>query len=307
MIHGTHHWKQGVFPSVILSFALLLPGPPQADAAHYIPAQEPNGFCYDCHTLNPNEGETGTSFINSNSRTLPWMKIFNGGSAPAEFGCTYCHNNINNGQMREAISHFGAKTSKHPVGLNFATGVESTGEYFSSWSSATANELDCVDCHDVSLGSGTGYPEHGAPPVGNPLMLRSVSTAGEYDALCRLCHGATAGTIKGGNDVRVSSHADGDTGNPMLEADGTVIKAADRDGDGVHDIALADLCTGCHDTHYSNNQRLFNDGHEGDTLIVGSDCTAVCHHPGDSDGSYLNHGHGIAQSTYRYKCGVAGI
>ena len=50
----------------------------RTEAAHYITGQEPNGFCYDCHTLDPDEGEPATSFINSNSRTLPWMKIFNG-------------------------------------------------------------------------------------------------------------------------------------------------------------------------------------------------------------------------------------
>ncbi len=288
---------RALLPAALL-FLLFLPAPGRA--GHYVPLQEPNGHCYDCHTLDPNEAEADTDYVNSTSRTLPWMKIFNGGIPPEKFGCTYCHNNPANEGMREVLSHFGAKASKHPVGHNFISGQDSNNEYFSSWSSETPDELDCVDCHDVSLGGGEGYPNHGLPPETNPFMLRKVSAPDQYDGLCRHCHGKNAPSIKGGHDVRVASHGDGTESSPIEESDGTAIKAADRDGDGISDSGLTDLCTSCHDTHFSINQRLFNDGHEGDAVIVGSDCTGHCHYAGDSDGSYDTVGHGREQSTYTY-------
>ena len=72
--------------------------------------------------------------------------------------------------------------------------------------SATANETDCVDCHDVALlapGLPTSYVGHAPAGVGvraagqNPYMLRSVTAAGQYDNLCRICHGSAAAAFKG--------------------------------------------------------------------------------------------------------------
>jgi hypothetical protein len=275
-----------------------LPAAPPARALHLV--DEGNG-CYSCHSLGASDSDPNTSAINAIARTLLLMKAYGGGSVPARFGCTYCHGNPANATMRDALSQFGAKPSKHPVGRNFLTGAESFGEYLSTIGSATPGELDCVDCHDPALlapdAAEGSYVDHAAPDdparATNPFMLRSVSAPERYDAFCRGCHGADAAPVKG-RSARLASHADAAAG-PILEADGTPLRTTVAGGE--------NQCTACHDTHSSGLVRLFNDGHEGDAAIVSADCTSLCHFAGDAAGSYTASGHGAAESTYRYRGG----
>ena len=151
-------------------------------------------------------------------------------------------------------------------------------------------------------------------------MLRDVTAADEYDALCRACHRSDAPVDVKGVSLQLSAHADNASGRPLLESDGTVLRTADLDGDGTPDaagLAATAQCTACHDTHFSSNRRLFNDGHEqhktgtgmvGDKPVTSGNCTEFCHYAGDWDnmgagGNYFQHGHGMAQSTYKYKNG----
>lgn len=276
----------------------LLAAPPAARAVHFV--DEGNG-CYSCHTLGHTDADPATSMINKIARTLLLIRAYSGGTVPERLGCTYCHGNPANAAMRDALSAFGQKPSKHPVGLSFETGRESFGEYLSTVGSATPGELDCVDCHDPALlapdAAEGSYVDH-APPddparAANPFMLRGVTAPGRYDGFCRSCHGAAAAPVKG-RSVRLASHADAEAG-PILEADGTPLRTTVAGGDRQ--------CTACHDTHSSGLVRLFNDGREGDQAVVSADCTSLCHFAGDADGAYLTSGHGAAESTYRYRGG----
>ncbi|HEY5998524.1 MAG TPA: CxxxxCH/CxxCH domain-containing protein, partial [bacterium] len=320
----------------VMALAWLLAGEVRPAAAlHYV--QEGLG-CYSCHTLDAEEGEPNTSFINRTSRTVIDMKVAYNPvtpTVPAQFGCTYCHNIGTRNSMKAVLGHFSGKASMHPVGKNFATGVDTSHEYTSTWGTSYQNELDCVDCHDVEgLGDGRDdvstpgvdestdgnpatsglsaefgnkYPEHGrAAYAYNPYMLRSVTAANQYDPLCRVCHGNTAPRVKGtgaANDVHLnatSAHADGvpvgsGGSGPIVEDDGTQLKTTAAGGN--------DQCRSCHDTHYSSKQKLFNDGHEHvngtgaleTALDVGTDCTSACHYPGDAAG-YT--GDGPGQNTF---------
>ena len=220
------------------------------------------------------------------------------------FGCTYCHSRVGNTAMKEALTHFGLKASKHPVGLNFVGDTETDNEYLSTVGSTTAGEVDCVDCHNPALVDDPGVPSyvgHVAATAAtrnpnNPYMLRSVTVAGQYDNLCRGCHGASAPLFKT-RDVRVSSHADAVA--PIVEDDGTNLVTTTAGG--------FVQCNACHDSHYSGKVKLFNDGKEAGEAakaIVSTDCTTVCHYSGDASGSHLTDGHGKAQSTYKYQGGV---
>lgn len=271
---------------------------PPAWSVHYT---DEGSACYACHTLDARQSDPDTSAINMVARTLPQLKASAGGRAPERFGCTFCHSNPGNASMREVLSHFGTKPSRHPVGFNFTSGADTGNEYLSTIGSATPGELDCVDCHDAELlapdAAEGSYVDHA--PAGdprreqNPLMLRGVTTRRTYDVHCRLCHGATAAPVKG-KDVRLVSHADAEKA-PLLERDGTPLRTTVAGG--------AAQCTACHDTHYSGKVKLFNDGHEGDAPIISSDCTTVCHFVGDAEGNYLKSGHGAARSTYTYAAG----
>ena len=295
--YGTIPGRRSAAALLLLLLGLLLI-PSNVRAAHYFP--EGRG-CYACHSLDQQEAEDGTSLIASVSRTMPLMKLYNGGSAPANFGCTYCHNSPANTAMRDALSHFGPKASKHPVGYDFWGAGESNNEYLSTIGSAVADQVDCVDCHDPDLlapGLPTSYVGHVAKTVVprstyNPYMLRSITASGQYDPLCRGCHGAGAVAFKG-RDVRVKSHADASA--PIQENDGTSLRTTALGGQ--------DQCRMCHDTHYSTKVKLFNDGHEGDTAITSTNCTSVCHYRGDASGNYDTHGHGRGSSTYKYKGGA---
>ncbi len=299
----------GVLLALLATAALLAPLPTRAWHSNQVDWDANFGTnayrCYDCHTLNgqtAGEGVVNTSFIAYSSRTMPLILAYSsGGTAPTNLGCTYCHNTPGNTKMKDALSHFGAKTSKHPVGVTWQTGflnagTENNREYLSSASPNIAGpsdlELDCVDCHDAALVAPGGYyMSHSAIPAGNPFLLKSVSVNHEYDALCRTCHGGTA-TFKGQN-IRVTSHADASAAT-IQENDLTLLKTSSG----------LNQCTKCHDTHYSAKVKLFNDGHEGDTAIVSTNCTQVCHYDGDQYDNYTSHGHGRTLSTYKYKGGV---
>jgi hypothetical protein len=307
---------------VLLSF--IAGSPPTVDAAHY-PASGDDSVCSACHTLDATEGDANTSYISSSARTFPQIKANDGlpsTSTPQYLGCTFCHYLNDNPAMKPVLGHFQGRLSFHPVGYNFSTHAETLNEYVTSYLSSTANQLDCVDCHDIDLGkpvaATTGYPDHSNRPVSNPYMLRNVTVASEYDGLCRGCHRSdTTLTVKGVS-MQLTKHADGAAGRPLVEDDGTVLRTSDLNGDGVADAAgIVDQCRTCHDTHYSTKYKLFNDGHEkhkaggsevADTPIVGdgNNCTTVCHYPGDnnnaaSGGNFGTYGHGKSQSTYKYK------
>lgn len=132
---------------------ILCLAPVRLFARHFV--EEGNG-CYACHTLDARESDPKTSAIITVSRTLLLIKSYSRGVLPARLGCTYCHNSPANAAMRDALSHFGLKPSKHPVGVNFVTGTETNNEYLSTLGSSTPEDLDCVDCHDPTLLSASG-------------------------------------------------------------------------------------------------------------------------------------------------------
>ena len=269
------------------------------------------GGCYLCHSLDLREADPETSAISAVTRTLPLMKVHNGGRAPERFGCTYCHNDGAAARMKGVLEHFrGFWASRHPVGSGFsaAGAPDSANEYLSTVGSATPGELDCLDCHDVALvapdlpDSYLGHvpPGEGAR-AGNHTMLRGVGVAGEYDEFCRACH-VNAGAEVKGTRIVLASHADAGPGGPLRESDGTAILATAAGG--------GRQCTTCHDTHFSTLVRLFNDGHEGDAKVGATNCTALCHYAGGDAGyvderenEYVRSGHGMPESTYKYRGG----
>ncbi|MBI5486327.1 MAG: CxxxxCH/CxxCH domain-containing protein, partial [Deltaproteobacteria bacterium] len=278
---------------------------------------EAGAACYSCHTLDLTQGAgaLNTSYINPSTRggIFNLIKVANGGVTPTDLGCVFCHNNPSNTKMKGVLNHFldPSWASKHPVGVNWNTAANTDHEYVSSVhaSSHTTTELDCTDCHEAaSIAVGGSYVNHpGTIPAGNPFLLKSVTVDGEYDAFCRLCHRSDT-TVdvagKGTKTIQLAAHADAGAGRPIVEADGTVLKPTAAGGNAQ--------CTTCHDTHYSSKVKIFNDGHEGDTPIVGDNCVAVCHYPGDNVGyaddttnnTYERHGHGKQTSTYKYQAGV---
>jgi len=240
-------------------------------------------------------------------------------------------------RMRDASNHFRGKASVHPVGYDLATGTptDTSGQLLSTFdcynggikrdplcaddgSTADgigdrAKELDCVDCHDVTQSTGyLGYPQHGKPLATNPLMLRKGVGVGfnlangEYDDVCRRCHGSATGAgstgmaafKSTGKDLRLTAHPDASdtTTNVMKEYDGTLLKVADPNNDGVAEAGLKKQCPSCHASHYSTtNKKLFAVGLD---VSDGGKCTS-CHFPGDSNnlaegGSFVKYGHGRA-------------
>ena len=316
--------------TVLLSFLMIRP--PGADAFH-APLTGLDSNCAVCHTLDAAEGDANTSYISSSARTFPLIKAYDGlasNQTPQYLGCTFCHYmNDANTSMRPVLNHFQGKLSFHPVGYNFNTRTETNNEFVSGYGQTqglvtvpvdpsaipTANQLDCVDCHDIDLGG--GYPQHDTPPVNNPFMLRNITGLGEYDGLCRTCHRSDAPVTVKTVSMQLTKHADGAAGRPLLEDDGTVLRTNDLDQDGVADAAgIVDQCRVCHDSHYSSKYKLFNDGKEmhkvgagevPDVAITSANCTEVCHYPGDYNnlpaGNYGTYGHGKAESTYRYRNG----
>ena len=290
----------GVVSVMMLALLGVVPG--SALAAHY--TEEGNG-CLSCHTVLNNEGDPATKHLVYSSRNLSLIRAANGGTVPDIIGCTYCHSRVSNTEMKESLTHFQGKASMHPVGYNFVGGSDTTGEYLTAINTTRANELDCVDCHDPNLlfqpglgydASQVGHKTGTARPAANPYMLRSVTVLGEYDNLCRGCHGNSAPTVKGQN-VRATSHGDA-LATAITENDGTNLLTTATGGQ--------KQCSSCHDIHYSGKVKLFNDGKEtGEaTKVVNStDCTSICHYRGDVNNGYVNHGHGQAASTYKYKAG----
>ena len=156
-----------------------------------------------------------------------------------------------------------------------------------------------------------GYPQHGKPLAANPLMLRpgvggfNLAT-GEYDDVCRRCHGSATGagatgiaSFKStGKNLRLTVHQDASdtTTNVLKEYDGTLLKVADPDNNGVANAGLQESVPGCHSPHYSStNKKLFATALD---VSDGSKCTD-CHFPGDNNnlgvgGNFVKYGHGKA-------------
>ncbi len=274
--------------------------------------------CSSCHTLDSDEGEGNTSYINSAARTISQIRSAAGSPVPVRLGCTFCHSNPLNTSNKDVLSHFGTMPSKHPVGYDMSLDEETAGEVLSTISSNRANELDCIDCHDPAMldtvGTTLDYFTH-APTAANPYMLRNVTVLNEYENHCRTCHGASAPAIKGQNVQLTASkaHLDSNTGNAITENDDTPIVPRD----GATAVNANDECRACHDSHYSNVPGLFNDGHEkhkngagtavADTAITQTNCTSVCHYRGDQDGNFDSHGHGKANAISGGVMGLACI
>ena len=184
-----------VYPAVavlvvaIATIAVLFTPAPAGAVPHandpnntYWNTVEPSGSgCYGCHSLDPAEGEPGTSYIMESSRTLPGLKTANGGVVPANLGCTYCHNRSTaSAKMKGVLPDFAGLPaapirSQHPVGRTFTDGVkgpaytDTEGYYLSTYASNTANEMDCLDCHEAALIAPSGrYMAHADPPRATP-------------------------------------------------------------------------------------------------------------------------------------------
>ncbi len=308
---------RGATVSLATAISLLLV-PTALIASHKAPTGNDGGECADCHNLSSSPGavESGTSLIITGTRTLTSMKAANGSVVPATFGCTFCHNNPANTAMKGVLNHFTQDVSRHPIGEKFNgwTGARANtnNEYLSNINGNTAAataELECLDCHDINLAKdpvawAAGAFQHVTRGTGdrdeakNPMMLKSVTVAGQLDDFCRLCHGNGVSSVKG-VDIRVTSHKDGgDTGtNAITEADGTILKTGE--GSTVDGVAEAQTsqCTSCHDEHSSSLVKLFNDGKK-DTAIATDNCTSVCHYGGDYTDNYNRHGHGKDTTTY---------
>ncbi len=274
--------------------------------------------CSSCHTLDSDEGEGNTSYINSAARTINQIRSAAGSPVPLRLGCTFCHSNPLNTRNMDVLSHFGNMPAKHPVGYDMSLNEETEGEVVSTILSNQANELDCIDCHDPAMldtiGTTLDYFTH-APTVANPYMLRNVTVVNEYEGHCRTCHGASAPAIKGQNVQLTASkaHLDSNTGNAITENDGTPIVPRD----GATAVNANDECRACHDSHYSNVAGLFNDGHEKhkngggtaetDAVVTQNDCTSFCHYRGDLSGNFDSHGHGKANAISGGVMGLACI
>ena len=77
------------------------------------------GRCETCHTLDPDAGENGTSYISNTARTLRMMKIAKGGSFTLNenFGCTFCHSSqLDNVTMDDVLSDFEFDDDQAPGG-----------------------------------------------------------------------------------------------------------------------------------------------------------------------------------------------
>ena len=283
--------------------ALLTPG--SLFALHNNPVVGEDGnLCSHCHGTSSLSGavELNTTYINRSVRTISNMKDALGdpsGPVPNHFGCTFCHSNSANTQMKGVLNHFTVLPTRHPVGETFggfgvARGA-SKNEFLTNIDGNTGvpAELECTDCHEISLldddGPGVGYyTYHVAPGTGgrsgNPYMLKNVTIAGEYDAFCRSCHNSTNGpNFKGtGVNITVQSHGDGTVA--LVETDGTPIKTG----------ANANRkCTFCHQSHASSGKKLFVDTMDPSN---GTKCVD-CHQNGDANNNFEAHGHGMNTSS----------
>jgi predicted CxxxxCH...CXXCH cytochrome family protein len=270
--------------------------------------------CYDCHDLSGANVEPGTHLV---SRGVMTESKSHGWTIGKRLGCTFCHRSVNaTAAMPDALTGLTGTTpgsSRHPVARNFATGAVDNTAYLSNDNTATADHLDCRDCHDTALVS---YPNHSANWINNvgaagqtkatnPYGLKNVSGLKAYDDLCRACHrsGAafTAFTGKAINTgvatkLVLASHdnAVDNTVNAIKDLDNTILRPQNQ-------YAAKRTCSMCHDGHNSTTSHLFNDGHEKDwtgapepAIDENTDCTTVCHMRGDAVNGYDAHGHGKA-------------
>jgi len=261
--------------------------------------------CYACHALNAATVEPGTTSMSMTAMTELKSR---GWVSGMRLGCTFCHRSVNSPTIPDVLSSFSGATpygaSRHPVARNYLTQAIDNTPYHSTDNTATAQHLDCRDCHDTTL---TSYPDHdnnwlnnigsaGRTKTTNPFGLRNVTANKAYDTFCRSCHDAGKTTFPSGKtigkNIALASHDNGTVANPIRDLDGTnlrtqVYAASDRQ------------CTVCHNAHQSTNLHLFSDGSELDwngvpdnVINEVTDCTNVCHYRGDAAGNFDLHGHG---------------
>ena len=155
--------------------------------------------------------------------------------------------------------------------------TDTQGEYLSSYGSNTAEEMDCLDCHDAALVAPGGYyMAHANPPVNNPYMLLSAYvTVGRpvrrpLPLLPRRAGGRNELEDQGQGHPGDLAPGRPRPANALAEIDGTLLLTSDPGKDGTADT-LTNQCASCHATHSSGNAKLFVSAYSG-----GTDCTA-CH------------------------------
>ncbi len=272
--------------------------------------------CDNCHTLNEALKEQNTSLIRAGARTLPSMKSLNSNQPPSTFGCTFCHANTGRTTyMRDALEHFSGKTSQHPVDRaytwddnthrNITLGAASNNtrwmsNWDGSWTGKPANQIGCIDCHQMDR----AYPNHPAQDnalrTGNPVMLKGGN--GSWDntvghasnAFClSVCH---AGTAPGTSGYRMGHYGWGafnSSDNTIREPGGTPLKQT--------------RCVDCHESHYATSSaNLFGELGSPARISVSDstksidpvNCTAVCH-----DGAaFSSRGHGTTSANQCASC-----
>ena len=205
--------------------------PTVAPAAHYV--EEGNG-CYSCHSLNSQEGGARDELHRSglargNRRADEGLQRRDGPGEPWLHVLPLARRQ----HRHEGSSHaLRQQDGQAPGGVRLRRQggdgqrvpehdrVRRPRTSWTAWTATTRRLLD-----DPGIPS---YVGHVAPTAAlrnpnNPYMLRSVTVAGQYDDLCRRCHGSAAPLFKTRN-VRLASHGDGTGGaQAIVEQDGTTL------------------------------------------------------------------------------------
>ncbi len=262
--------------------------------------------CDNCHTLNDALDEPATTLIRSGVRTLPTMKSLNSSLPPEYFGCTFCHANTGRTTyMRDALEHFSGKTSQHPVDrayswddntyrnislLASSNNTRWMSNWDASWTAKPANQINCIDCHQMD----GKYPNHPSADnvlrSGNPVMLKGGNASWDNsighasNAFClAVCH---AGTAPGTSAYRMGHYGWGGfkpADNTIREPSGTPL--------GVQ------RCVDCHESHYTASALNLvgelggvarTSASASTNLIEPSNCTNICH----SASAFQAQGHG---------------
>ncbi|HEY3488486.1 MAG TPA: CxxxxCH/CxxCH domain-containing protein [Candidatus Deferrimicrobiaceae bacterium] len=323
---------------VSLSLLGLSPGSASALAKHNLYPETTD--CGQCHVMSSSLVEDNTSYLRAGARSIPTMKSLNGNRVPSSkaafgpkgVGCTFCHFNTGSAtRMKDVLEQFNGKMSQHPVDRTYTldnaattrnvslSANTNTTRWMSNWDNSwtgPANQVGCIDCHDVtnttSPGTGPGgYPEHtdasSATRTANPVMLRGGASSWNgaishaSNSFCiNICHngvGAGTGGYRMGHYGWGAFDNAGSTGQ-LKEPSKAPLRTSN--------------CVDCHETHYSGSQKsLF--GELGDTgrllpsqstnLVAASNCTNICH----NDNTYVAVGHGRPTSTSGIAMGVVCI
>ncbi|MBI4914297.1 MAG: CxxxxCH/CxxCH domain-containing protein, partial [Acidobacteria bacterium] len=274
--------------SVILGAALLLLSPSTVVALH-------NGglnCTSTCHDISGTTyGQPDTSYIARNQRTLDQMiaKGFVPNAVTTQdFACTYCHStgggtssvtppySPDNSKMKDVIGDFSVQTHRHPVGWNYASGLNTEWEWLGGiLHTSNPGNLHCTGCHDPAL---VTVPDHSAVwllPANkavNPFGLRE----------------GNAGTARSAGNPATSSaeviefcsnlcHVSG-PGDPVLDS-GKNAHVARTSVAGIRGMvaAVAD-CQDCHASHFADQANLIPS-----TVASPSQCDR-CHKAQTADG-----------------------